>query len=1029
MATEFTPTQTTQRENINDALKKAYETIDEAGVSIDAQFGNDKFAEQWQVENAVQESYKELHRLAETGDEDAIKARDEVFELLKDVEENRSALKDAGIDVKQIALSDNPLKNNSKQEAENLSLDRRVATNQGAAIGISNASALATAGDAQSAGTAVTLNATAADVTAKEGVGAAIIRGAHQCFLLYNMHYFAPFHRLAVKSGLSRVSGDGTKRLETKYKSVDTEGNYRTPGYEKMLLMKEEKDTTAAINSLLACGGDEAFSNITTAEYAQLQPLLKIYKIYASPDKGNVAAHLPGIVEMEFSAATNIDGIAKQLTSQHPPPSESDYKSWSRGANSGVQSFEWRFLGTDPFTATRDVEATLKLSIQHFSELIKVRQGENLGGGDKKTLSYRYVDLLVQPDCRDASGKDIYNDSYNPECYEVRVDVGYQDPSLSGQTTLSKGILDSIACQRQSLYLTLVDHKFEFKNDGTIAVVVSFRGRLGSVMRDKKFNILMPGGGFREIEFPDPDNKGGKLKILELEDQMKAARSENPVDKKKIKNLQRLKNIFFVNKKQSLYNGTLSRLQKAGMVFSHVMTPLEWIIFSQWQQQDKLAKSSLPEPLSYTSSSIQNAGSATDAKVLTKAANTDVDAGDGTFDANADLSEYLQGNRDRLTGNKGKVKRIHYVYLGDLLAVVFQNVTGKNTYEEIRTQGWIGPVNVKNVPAGNPGQLRHAALVDKFNIILGNIDVTLARPEGQIGEFTCNLAHIPISLEVFREFWTEKVLMKDIVFYSFFQFVDDLVQDMLTQALSSGCFDGLIDHAVRSHTVLANSVTPINPEVYKIVDKPSSSGLEATVKAKGVHALSSTPQTPAFKKSIPPGIPGASGQPANPYQYLIIQVSEQSPSNLAGNYAADVDKGIIHLGYGRDRGLLKNVSFQKTNQEYLPEARYASEGNFVFNQLANVYDATFTMVGNNLFSPGKYIYFDTSDQGMGSPPERIEDSSGNVTHRSWANIMGLGGYHLVTEISNTIDRNGYNTNVKARWTTSGVSDQITGGAS
>ena len=91
----------------------------------------------------------------------------------------------------------------------------------------------------------------------------------------------------------------------------------------------------------------------------------------------------------------------------------------------------------------------------------------------------------------------------------------------------------------------------------------------------------------------------------------------------------------------------------------------------------------------------------------------------------------------------------------------------------------------------------------------------------------------------------------------------------------------------------------------------------------------------------------------------------------------------------------------------------------MFNQIATVYDATFNLVGNTTFSPGMHIYFDPSDQGIGSPPERKETADGTITYQSWSNLMGLGGYHLVTEIANVIDRNGFNTTVKARWVTSG----------
>ena len=92
----------------------------------------------------------------------------------------------------------------------------------------------------------------------------------------------------------------------------------------------------------------------------------------------------------------------------------------------------------------------------------------------------------------------------------------------------------------------------------------------------------------------------------------------------------------------------------------------------------------------------------------------------------------------------------------------------------------------------------------------------------------------------------------------------------------------------------------------------------------------------------------------------------------------------------------------------------------MLNQLANVYDATFTLVGNAIFSPGMYVYFDPSLLGAGHSWQRAEDSSGNITKQSFANIMGIGGYHLITEIDNSIDDKGFSTTLKARWVTGGT---------
>ena len=68
------------------------------------------------------------------------------------------------------------------------------------------------------------------------------------------------------------------------------------------------------------------------------------------------------------------------------------------------------------------------------------------------------------------------------------------------------------------------------------------------------------------------------------------------------------------------------------------------------------------------------------------------------------------------------------------------------------------------------------------------------------------------------------------------------------------------------------------------------------------------------------------------------------------------------------------------------------------------------MFGNNYFKPGSYIYVDPKVLGgVGQPYKR-----GSI-----ANVMGLGGYHIVTSVSHTIDLNSYSTSIEALWETSG----------
>ena len=155
--------------------------------------------------------------------------------------------------------------------------------------------------------------------------------------------------------------------------------------------------------------------------------------------------------------------------------------------------------------------------------------------------------------------------------------------------------------------------------------------------------------------------------------------------------------------------------------------------------------------------------------------------------------------------------------------------------------------------------------------------------------------------------------------------------------------------------------------------------------------------------------------PAFTYMMFSAFTTNMLNSSLNGNETEDNDKGIMHFGYGHTKGILKSVNFTKTPIEYLAEERYVREGtDNLLNQLAGRYEAQIGLIGNNLFIPGQYVYFNPVALGIGKPHE--DDGKGN---RSLANIMGLGGYHIVTEVGNSITPGKYETTIKALWETGG----------
>ena len=125
-----------------------------------------------------------------------------------------------------------------------------------------------------------------------------------------------------------------------------------------------------------------------------------------------------------------------------------------------------------------------------------------------------------------------------------------------------------------------------------------------------------------------------------------------------------------------------------------------------------------------------------------------------------------------------------------------------------------------------------------------------------------------------------------------------------------------------------------------------------------------------------------------------------------------MSNGIFHTTTGLDRGLVKNMQFSRTDQPYLREARYEQSDFKPELQLSNVYNTTIEMYGNNLFFPGCQVY--VNPRGLGS--DELGDPG---TKNSYANIMGLGGYHIVKTVSHSIGLNGYTTTLNCLFTTSG----------
>ena len=143
------------------------------------------------------------------------------------------------------------------------------------------------------------------------------------------------------------------------------------------------------------------------------------------------------------------------------------------------------------------------------------------------------------------------------------------------------------------------------------------------------------------------------------------------------------------------------------------------------------------------------------------------------------------------------------------------------------------------------------------------------------------------------------------------------------------------------------------------------------------------------------------------YHNVLIYASDPTPRDLRGNWVEDTAKGVFHFHIGTNKGIVKRIKFEKTDQPYLREARYFGQGYTGMSQLREPYKITIDMFGNSKVFPGQTIFVDPSGLGYGLGRPNEEDSP--------AHLLGLGGYHMIINVDHVIEAGKFETIAKATW--------------
>ena len=724
---------------------------------------------------------------------------------------------------------------------------------------------------------------------------------------------------------------------------------------------------------------------------ACLVPKLRFFKVYNDADSYNLEE-----IEFAFDNKYGTQGVM-----------DSSDKIW-RGGQSGIKEFSWSFEGTTPATARNDIKASLTLFFQEFSEFVKVRhEGDNFvtGGTGRK---YRFIELCLLPGNGAEPDGDGINEAqnlntnkrptihphqYDPTHHRIRVDIGWvirDDAEFARIVSAhqqgdvlyqwnSTQFNEALSLINKSFYLNMVEHDLSFKEDGTFEIKIEYRAYLESVLKTTELDALTtPQLAYkRQLMRKEYDSIIDKA-ICSEEDY---EGDDGQFDKNDPDALRQILATYDAIRDEHLkeaHRSILNRLIRRQRLFYCYLDQRD---VNDFNQEGYFRK----KPRLYFPNQKETAFVKADAEVpYEEEAATGSDEIELTF-SDTSLKDFVDPATEEVDT---PTELINFFYIGDILHTIMDCMHEPSK----KMNSAAGPIkkHMRNTKF----------LLSTFQYL---------DDKNQLRE--ANIAEIPVAAEYFFEWMTEQVVRSLRKSYPITFFIRDLCNKIIVELMGELCLNKQLDKQLRFNT--ANFLGEGTAEGLDFFDALQQNGYNflntAKINVSEAYADGHIPLNSNIE--IATGINGKTAM-NNMYNYFVIYaVTAGLAHSGEGKFDMDGYKGTYHVQIGADRGIVKRYNFEKTDIQFIREARYFNKGHDGLLQLGAVYKVKIDMIGNTLFFPGMEVFIDP--RGMGGEDFDPTDTS------SYANKLGLGGYHIITRAEGSIGPGKFNSAIEAQFVYSG----------
>lgn len=729
--------------------------------------------------------------------------------------------------------------------------------------------------------------------------------------------------------------------------------------YKNFAIVNTTNSVSLLLNKMLG-KGIAPLMEIKPFELSLLQPRIRIFKVFYDGEKEKS-------VELRFDEFIN--------ENRFRDVSDLTKNNFQLGGGAGLKNFEWEDLGTNPGDTDKSFKATLEMHFQNSKDLFV-----NRARAEEPITSF--ADLIRHSPKRFTST--ISGKIQNEKHFRIKVEVGWQLPPkniiIANNSPLYKAIKNSVV----TMFLTLTSHRLKYNQNGTLDVVAEYIGAIEGKLISPDSDVLYVRKGIEEqiqnIDFKiklnkkateiaqETVNKSGKTFFGNSDDEIILEEAQKRLESFEIEKDKLLKE----NKIKS-YRTLLTTLEENGKLY-YIDIPKEEIELMKRNKKDE-RQYTKEESDKFRNSRNKNFRQRVKPGNIEPNSwkNIGVKSRFGRETFSDSISKFISAKNEEEINNINKShtkansakrsgdKRINFFYLGDLVNAALEVIFRSNN-------------NSKAEKNSN----------NDFRFILGPIEIQKKDGSKDIR----NLADIPISLNLFQAWFLKNVIRESKEKYLLRDFLKDLFSQLILKALGPECSEDNTGSVVSNRVSFSVFSIPTidNEEII-----PNNSRISSERFAEKLNAAKSR----VYSKNV--------------RHYLMMYVSNHKPDKLEGNFEKDFPLGVYHFNIGSDRGLLKNVEFEKANIQYLPESRiYDSEevqkGDAF---LSEPYNANMSMWGNTIFKPGMVLYINPKSLGI-----------------SKNEILPIGGYYNVIRVFNKIASGVFETNLELVWQNSGVDKEV-----